>query len=114
MLDASLTPEIVGLEQLIRWIADHRPDLHDRMYARLYHTPISLIRGILQEAKERGEPVTEASVEAATLVYDATIAQPRSKILLRLGLENRKKAKLAHLEKILDLLLEGIAPTSRG
>lgn len=110
ILDASLAPGLVGLEQLVMWIVDHQPELHDQLYTRIHHAPVSLIRTVLQEAEQAGEPVAESSVAAATLVYDALVSSPRRRILLRLGLENKRKAKLAYLEKTLDLLLGGIAP----
>ncbi|WP_454887499.1 TetR/AcrR family transcriptional regulator [Sphingomonas oryzagri] len=109
MLDASLDAQIIGLEQLVMWVVDHQPELHDQLYTRIVHAPISLIQRILQEAEQKGEPVVDSSLAAASLVYDTLVSCPRRRILLRLGLENRRNAKQAYLEKSVDLLLGGIA-----
>lgn len=106
-LDSSLEAEVVGLERLVVWIADHEPALHDQLYQHTFYAPVLLLRTVLEEAMDRGE-VSDCSLETAIFVYDALVSHPRRRILLRLGLENKKATKQAYQDKALDLILVGI------
>ncbi|WP_454883331.1 TetR/AcrR family transcriptional regulator [Sphingomonas oryzagri] len=106
-LDSSLEAEVVGLERLVVWIADHEPELHDQLYQHTFYAPVSLLHAVLEEAMQRSE-VKDCSLETAIFVYDALVSHPRRRILLRLGLENKKAVKQAYQDKALDIVLLGI------
>lgn len=109
ILDSSLTPEAVRLENLFAWIAEHDPDLHEVAIENAINGPVRMFLMILEDGRREGEIHLPDPSFTANFVFEALVAVPRKRILLGMGLKNTPRDKRIWLTKTLDLLLAGLS-----
>lgn len=109
MLDLSLKPEILGIEELARHVTSTHIAERGTSLAVSSQTGIDLIRAILEEARGKNGRIS-APIDiqfAAAMLLDALVIIPRTRILWK-QLDNTPQAKTDYLERTLDLLTCGI------
>lgn len=111
MLDSSLKPEVVRLENLFAWIAQHEPRLHEVAIEHAVNAPVRVIQAILEDGSRQGEIHLSDAPFTATFIFEALVAVPRRRILSGLGLKNTPRDKRIWLAKTLHLVLAGLART---
>lgn len=105
MLDVALDPEVIGLEPLVNWIVSRERDGPEHAIGG--QAGVAVIQCVLEEAEDTKGAIEDVEFLAAFL-FDALVTAPRERILVRRDLENSPKAKIAHLERTLDLIARAI------
>ncbi|EQB01437.1 hypothetical protein L288_17790 [Sphingobium quisquiliarum P25] len=107
MLDLSLKPEIIGLEQLARQAAAQDIEIPGGRLTLSSQTGVELIQGILDEGSAAGSVHVTDTHFAAAFLLDALVIVPRARILWK-QFENKPRAKMEYMERTLDLLASGM------
>ncbi|MGE4432331.1 TetR/AcrR family transcriptional regulator [Sphingobium sp. BS19] len=109
ILDASLKREVIGLDSLINWIADHESEAGQAKPSMGAKAGIAIIQSILEQAHRNDG--SDSSVDLsflAAFLFDAFVTSPRQRILLRHELENTSRAKSDYLERTMNLIARGM------
>lgn len=109
MLDASLTPDVVRLENLLVWIADHEPQLREMTHECAVRVPMRILQSILEDGASRGEIVLADPPFTAMFIFEALVTMPRGQILSGRWPRNTARDKRVWLAKTLDLVLTGLS-----
>lgn len=104
MLDTSLKREVIGLETLINWIADHESGASRVTPSMGAKAGIALIQSILEQACDGDKKRAYDLPFLAAFLFDVLVTCPRARILLRHELANTAQAKTDYLERTMRLL----------
>jgi AcrR family transcriptional regulator len=103
MLDLSLKPDIIGLEDLVFWLRDQDIECFDA--ADLLVNPwTSMIHALLRKATGPDMGDSAEFDFLVSLIFDALVMIPRQRILVRKDMPDTSRAKTEYLEQTLDIL----------
>ncbi len=114
MLDLSLQGDVVGIEALIIWLANHNPGMMRAQPAIGTQFGIDLMQTILAEASEPNSEEAGDLPFLAAFLFDALVTVPRQRILQRHDLHNTTRTKAAYIERALDLMAKAIPFLNEG
>jgi AcrR family transcriptional regulator len=107
ILDMSLKPDVVGIESLMVWLAQHRPGLLEEQPAIGSKVAIELIRSILEQARERDGKCPDLTF-LAFFLFDTLVTVPRHRILMRHDLRDSARVRNDYIKGTLDLIARGV------
>lgn len=99
MLEVSLTPEAVGLVDLVYWIESHRLDGAEIQSFMGSQSGIRVFEIILEQAQPRNRPSRDDIPFIAALIFDITVTVPRHRILVRRDLPNTARAQTDYIRR---------------
>jgi TetR/AcrR family transcriptional repressor of mexJK operon len=108
MLDLSLEKEVIGILNLVDWIADHGLATDGPRPLLGMAAGMEVIMPILKEAAAEHGDTPEDLTFLAAFIFDALVSIPRARILDRREMANTVRAKAEYLERAMQLIVRAV------
>lgn len=106
-LEASLTAEGRGIQTLLTWLANHRPDLQNKIRAKAVADVTGVMNQILKDGYANGEIAFSDFPAIAKIVFDLLFSLPNYEILRGMGPEYHGSESVS-LDKELDFVMAAL------
>ena len=106
-LEASLTAEGRGIQTLLTWLANYRPDLQNKIRAKAVADVTGVMNQILKDGYANGEIAFSDFPALAKIVFDLLFSLPNYEILRGMGPEYHGSESVS-LDKELDFVMAAL------